>query len=1581
MHRPAALAFLLLPLLAVSAQAVEPRQGTGFLDRLALSEPRLRASGVEEPIGSSTAVTSGVYAGWTSFLQAEGGDWQGYVDRRNGLLEVAEGAGIPWIPGPGNHLTREDVAVHLQGAAEVDLKTLENIARAFLPRVSPLLGVKGEDLALSPKRSGQAGDQVWLVDFDVRRGGRTIEGARVVFRVSHGNLIQLGSENLPAPGEPAPRERIGRDEALSTLTAHVRGFSAADTFLDGGSLHLLPVALGDPRFAEGFEAGRGRGLGLVWEFVFQRRHEAGTWRARVDAVSGELLELIDVNRYAQAHGGVYPVSWNIGFETVLPMPYADLSSSGFTNGSGFYNYPGTLVTSALDGQYVSVYDSCGSISKTSSGGGRLAFGTSAGTDCATPGSGGLGNTHASRTQFYHLNRIKEVGRGWLPANGWLQSQLPTTVNIFDSCNAFWNGYSVNFFRSSSGCGNTGEIAAISLHEYGHGLDNNDGTGLSDFATGEAYADVTAALMLRDSCIGPGFFKNVNCDGEGDACTSCSGVRDIDWARHASNTPHTVANYTQLRCSVDGFYGGPCGAQGHCESQVISEALWDLAARDLPGAGTNRAWAIAERLWYLSRPTATSAYTCNTTTPSWTSDGCGTGSYWRTMRALDDDDGNLANGTPHSCQLFAAFNRHGMACPTDPGANVCFSSCTPPAAPALSAVAGQQQVQLSWTGGAGLVYDLYESETGCGSGWRRVANDMTATSITDVVVFSGHPHSYQVIAHPAGAEACASPPSACQTAIPASPPCTPPAPPAGVTAQAQGIDRIRVSWNAAATATDYEVWRAAAAAGPFTRIATVPAPETSWTDTNLTMGATFFYRVHSLSEDCVSAASATASATTPSCRTTTLYSNDFETGTGLSDWTFAPGDVSPDWRGIQNCAAHSGSKVFRFGGAGCTDEYTDYQHSSVRPAGSVGIAIPQGSARNRLSFWHRWDFELSYDGGFLRLSMDGGAATYVDGSALVEGASYNNGGWFSGTQSSFVQTVVDLDAVCRQISGDGCSGHTLRIDFAASTDSIIVADGWYLDDVTVTSCTLRGCTGAPQIGAATPAGDNQIQLTWNNGAPPSSRFNVYRALGTCAAAGPFEKVASGVTGSPWLDAQVSGQVAWAYRVTGLDASGLCESDESACVQATTTGQCTVPPVFAGLGSATNTAAATCGIDLTWPAATSRCGNAVTYDVYRLGFSGFEPGPTTWIASGLTGTSWRDESALVDSAEYFYVVRAVDAGNGRSDTNEVERGAEVTGEITPFDLVETFEGTQSGGGFDHPGWERRILSGPNNWSWSTVRVHSPTHSWLAPSAESSADREMVSPAFRATEETALSFHHTYELDGCSDGGTLEITTDGGATWSVLPDEAFTAGGFDATIGSFSNPLYGKRAWCGGTAGSMTPVTADLSAWAGEDVRLRWHAGEDSSIRYIGWYVDDVTISDAVQVQACTTLEPPPSAGLDFHTLPPCRLIDTRLPDGPQGGPALQPSALRGFPARGVCGIPPTARALAVNVTVFQPAAAGHLTLFPTGSGIPTTSTINFQTGLTRANNALLILGAGSGGLGVKSGTPGVVHLVVDVAGYFE
>ena len=128
---------------------------------------------------------------------------------------------------------------------------------------------------------------------------------------------------------------------------------------------------------------------------------------------------------------------------------------------------------------------------------------------------------------------------------------------------------------------------------------------------------------------------------------------------------------------------------------------------------------------------------------------------------------------------------------------------------------------------------------------------------------------------------------------------------------------------------------------------------------------------------------------------------------------------------------------------------------------------------------------------------------------------------------------------------------------------------------------------------------------------------------------------------------------------------------------------------------------------------------------------------------------------------------------------------------------------------------------------------------------------------------------------------------------------------------------------------------------------------------------------------------TAGTRFYSVTPCRIADTRNTAGPLGGPALSGGgAQRTFTVASTCGLPASAKAISVNLTVTQPSAAGSLTLFP-GNGAPTgTSSINFAAGQTRANNAMLSLATdGTSSFGVQNNSAGTVHFILDVNGYFQ
>jgi hypothetical protein len=179
--------------------------------------------------------------------------------------------------------------------------------------------------------------------------------------------------------------------------------------------------------------------------------------------------------------------------------------------------------------------------------------------------------------------------------------------------------------------------------------------------------------------------------------------------------------------------------------------------------------------------------------------------------------------------------------------------------------------------------------------------------------------------------------------------------------------------------------------------------------------------------------------------------------------------------------------------------------------------------------------------------------------------------------------------------------------------------------------------------------------------------------------------------------------------------------------------------------------------------------------------------------------------------------------------------------------------------------------------------------------------------------------------------------------------------------------------GNTAPSTPNTPQISIWnpVSRATAPAW-----------GFFRRDTTRSgaDPGAGSCATTCTPPPGTALGFFTLPPCRLVDTRNATGPMGGPALTGGQSRSFALAGSCGVPSTAKAVSLNLTVVTPTAAGDLTLGP-GCVTPTSS-ISFAPSQTLANNVVGALTM-AGALTVTAQMPSsaTVQVILDVNGYFQ
>ncbi|HEV2853176.1 MAG TPA: Ig-like domain-containing protein [Thermoanaerobaculia bacterium] len=174
---------------------------------------------------------------------------------------------------------------------------------------------------------------------------------------------------------------------------------------------------------------------------------------------------------------------------------------------------------------------------------------------------------------------------------------------------------------------------------------------------------------------------------------------------------------------------------------------------------------------------------------------------------------------------------------------------------------------------------------------------------------------------------------------------------------------------------------------------------------------------------------------------------------------------------------------------------------------------------------------------------------------------------------------------------------------------------------------------------------------------------------------------------------------------------------------------------------------------------------------------------------------------------------------------------------------------------PGWRVETASNPSPLSapWTLVshpEAHSPGHGWLSQAGEESVlkDDRLVSPLQRLTPNSKLTFWHRFDFEQGFDGGVLEISENGGATWIDLGPYIRTSV-YNGTTGA-NNPIGGRPAWSG-TSSGMERVEVDLGAFAGEGRLVRWRLGCDETTfeSHAGWLVDDVQLTAA-----------PPGCGLE-------------------------------------------------------------------------------------------------------------------------
>lgn len=376
------------------------------------------------------------------------------------------------------------------------------------------------------------------------------------------------------------------------------------------------------------------------------------------------------------------------------------------------------------------------------------------------------------------------------------------------------------------------------------------------------------------------------------------------------------------------------------------------------------------------------------------------------------------------------------------------------------------------------------------------------------------------------------------------------------------------------------------------------------------------------------------------------------------------------------------------------------------------------------------------------------------------------------------------------------------------------------------------------------------LSWTP-APGSLATQVYRASGDCVAG--VEKspqFVGSTTGTTFTDTRAQGGQTYEYILRGVDNCG--EGPPSACVTVTAAGRCDLVPTFAGAASVAS-AETFCRVHLSWAAGSSHCstGPAVHYNVYRSTASDFTPSSGNLFAS-LNGLFY-DDDTVASGTTYYYIVRAEDSSSG----GQGPRGGNEDGNLAKSYATPAGAPAALGTWTDDGGDTIAAMRPEPPWQVTTRQAQSGSRSYHCgpDSGTYSANlcAALTTPDLALGTGSLLTYFARYNCEFQWDGTVVEISTDGGGTWSKLaPDAGYpdklsqTQGngcGFPATEGAFTGPA--------GNA-VLTPwapyQTALSPAYDGRTVRIRWRFTSDPGAEFEGFYVDTIAITNVHLPGAC-------------------------------------------------------------------------------------------------------------------------------------
>jgi type IX secretion system substrate protein/fungalysin/thermolysin propeptide len=512
--------------------------------------------------------------------------------------------------------------IQIEGYYSINLLNSESAARRFVSEYSGVFHADPTNLRLLYTRivNGKS-----YVKFIQQYKGLDVLFSNVDLRISNtGKVFMFGSDyhpNVSVSVKPTLGLAAAKEFAKVGLE-----YKSGNDFITGGSLVIMPVK----------NAGI-TSYHLVYKLLVSM-NEDEVWDTYLDAHDGSILWRRNAvlhagdDDHAPVQGTTNVASGRIMIKVFNTDPRAEeeLLPCSYVN----INFDGNIITTDADGRFsVEIGDTT-----FARGVARLSgpYSAAVRNDVVNPNDMAMmavsvdanqeltsyfdesNSTSSERNGFYHTNVVSRWIRGLDASEHLAETDIEMTVNVNYSqlsCNANWDGRTINFYNATNSCRNTATLPSVIYHEYGHAINTFfyialQGERTFNRAMEEANADITSAMLLDDPRIGLGMYKNSN---EG-------------LLRNCDNTNRYPDDFT---------------GQIHADGMILTGAIWDTRER----IGLERTALLTHYVKYG--------------VPDNLNYGLALADYFIELLVADDDDADLSNGTPNSEAIIESFRLHGI----------------------------------------------------------------------------------------------------------------------------------------------------------------------------------------------------------------------------------------------------------------------------------------------------------------------------------------------------------------------------------------------------------------------------------------------------------------------------------------------------------------------------------------------------------------------------------------------------------------------------------------------------------------------------------------------------------------------------------------------------------------------------------------------------------------------------------------------------------------------------------------------------------------------------------------------------------